>query len=313
MPEKIENLPIRDMLDIAQFRIIQNELASLVDISIVTTDPEGVPIGEPSNFTTFCQLVRSSPAGRRSCEECDRIANIRSLREGKALVYDCHCGLKDCTAPIIVDGIYVGSVLGGQVVVREEDRAKIDTQKISEEFGLPRDQLEQRVVELKVVPEEFLHRSLRFYCFLANYSAEFGLKTLVQKKLDKERRKREQLQQIAREQELKRMQAQMNPHFLFNALNSIARIAYLEDASQTEQLIYSLSNYLRYSIKNTETMPKLSLELDNLNHYLSIQNTRFGDRIHVSLEIEPDILEWRIPSSEDESQAPWSSRICLRE
>jgi LytS/YehU family sensor histidine kinase len=296
MAENLENLSIRDLLDIAQFKIIQNELASLVDISIVTTDTEGIPIGELSNFTTFCQLVRSSPVGRKNCEECDRVASLRALREGKALVYDCHCGLKDCTAPILVDGAYVGSVLGGQVVVREEDRTKINTKRISLEFGLPRDQLEQRVGELKVVPEEYLHRSLRFYSFLANYSAESGVKNLIQKKLEKEREELVQLQQIAKEQELKRMQAQMNPHFLFNALNSIARIAYLEESSQTEQLIYSLSNYLRYSIKNTETMPNLSLELENLNYYLSIQNTRFGDRIHFSVEIDPDILDWRIPS-----------------
>lgn len=296
MAEKIENLYIRDLLDIARFKTVQNELASLVDISIVTTDTEGVPIGELSNFTTFCQLVRSSPVGRKSCEECDRVASLRAIREGKPLTYDCHCGLKDCTAPIIVDGVYVGSVLGGQVIVLEEDRAEIDTRKIAEEFNLPKDQLEQRVAELKVVPEEYLHRSLRFYSFLANYSAESGVKSLIQKKLVKEREELAQLQQIAKEQELKRMQAQMNPHFLFNALNSIARISYLEEASKTEQLIYALSNYLRYSIKHTETMPKLSLELENLNYYLAIQNTRFGDRMHFSLAIAQNILDWRIPS-----------------
>jgi len=296
MTEKIGNISIRDMLDITQFKIIQNELASLVDISIVTTDTEGVPIGELSNFTTFCQLVRSSPTGRKNCEECDRVASLSSLPEGKAIVYDCHCGLKDCTAPILVDGIHVGSVLGGQVIVREDDREKIDTERISKEFSLPREQLEREVAALKVVPEEYLHRSLRFYSFLANYSAESGVKNLIQKRLVKEREELVQLQQIAREQEIKRMQAQMNPHFLFNALNSIARIAYLEDASQTEQLIYSLSNYLRYSIKNTETMPRLALELENLNYYLSIQRTRFGDRIHFSVNIDQDILDCRIPS-----------------
>ena len=296
MPEYLENISIRDMLDISQFKTIQNELASLVDISIVTTDTEGVPIGELSNFTAFCQLVRSSPIGRKNCEECDRIASLRALREGKALISDCHCGLKDCTAPIVVDGMYVGSVLGGQVIVREDDRKKIDIVKIAKEFSLPLDQLAQRVAELKVVPEEYLHRSLRFYSFLANYSAESGLKNLIQKRLIKEQEERVQLQKIAREQEIKRMQAQMNPHFLFNALNSIARNAYLENASQTEQLIYALSNYLRYSIKNSEGMPHLALELENLNYYIAIQRTRFGDRIHFSVDIDPDIMNCRIPS-----------------
>jgi ligand-binding sensor protein len=296
MVEKKGRLSIKGLLDIAQFRKIQAELASLLDISIVTTDTEGIPIGELSNFTTFCQLVRSSPVGRRNCEECDRLASLQAIRAGKPLVYDCHCGLKDCTAPIIVDGAYVGSVLGGQVIVRETDRARIDTRRISSEFGLPRDQLERRVADIIVVPEEYIYRSLRFYNFLANYFAESGLKNLIQKKLEKEREELTQLQHIAREQELKRMQAQVNPHFLFNALNSIARISYLEEASQTENLIYALSNYLRHSIKHIETMPKLSLELENLNYYLLIQKTRFADRIRFSLEIDEELMDWRIPS-----------------
>lgn len=88
----------------------------------------------------------------------------------------------------------------------------------------------------------------------------------------------------------------MNPHFLFNALNSIARLAILETAPQTEALIYDLSNYLRYSIKNNETTPKLSVELDSLQHYLSIQQTRFGDRMSFVVDIDPELLDWRIPS-----------------
>lgn len=294
--KQLEHLPLRNMIDIRQFAIIQSELASLVDVSMVTVDTEGVPIGELSNFTTFCQLVRSSPIGRRSCEECDRVASLRALQAGRPLTYDCHCGLKDCTAPIIVDGIFVGGVLGGQVFVREEDRAKVDTERISRVFGLDHRRLEQKVAELKVVSESYLQKSLQFYSFMANYFASSGMKNLIEEKLARERQELVLLQQIAQEQELKRMQAQMNPHFLFNALNSIARIAYLEEAKQTENLIYDLSNYLRYSIKNSQATPKLSQELENLHNYLSIQNTRFSDRIHVSVTVDPGLLDWCIPS-----------------
>jgi len=88
----------------------------------------------------------------------------------------------------------------------------------------------------------------------------------------------------------------MNPHFLFNALNSIARTALLSGAEDTEHLIYDLSNYLRYTIKNTSDTPTIEEELNNLNHYLNIQKVRFGDKITCHINVEESIRSCRIPS-----------------
>ncbi|SHJ45772.1 sensor histidine kinase [Propionispora hippei] len=294
--ENALHVSIETVINVKEFNALQNELSKMVDFSVVTVDANGVPIGSLSNFTTFCQLIRSSPLGRQGCIDCDRIASLKALRVGKPLLYECHCGLKDCTAPIVVDGVYIGSVLGGQVFVREEDRSKVKLAQLAKKFNLPLADLQRTVQEIKLVSEDYLHRCLRFYAFLSNYLAESGIKKLIQEKLTRETRERLQLQKIAKEQELRRIQAQMNPHFLFNALNSIARLAILETAPQTEALIYDLSNYLRYSIKNNETTPKLSVELDSLQHYLSIQQTRFGDRMSFVVDIDPELLDWRIPS-----------------
>lgn len=291
-----DSITLKSMINVDEFSIVQNELAGLVDVSIVTVGTQGMPVGELSNFTTFCHMIRSSPLGRRACEECDRVASLRALRLGRPQTYDCHCGLKDCTAPIVVDGLYLGGVLGGQVFVREEDRNKMDLGRIAREFELPLKKLEQAAADIFIVSEDYLKRSLRFYSFIANYFAETGLKNLIQQRLTRERQEFMQLQQIAKEQELKRMHAQMNPHFLFNALNSIARTAMLEEASDTENLIYDLSKYLRYTIKNTNDTPKLSQELDNLQNYLSIQKTRFGDRITFTISIDEELMDCGIPS-----------------
>lgn len=290
------NFSLIDLIDLNDFGRIQSELSSIVNFSVVTVTIDGTPISSLSNFTSFCQLIRSSEEGRKACISCDRRALKQSIKEGHSIVYNCHCGLKDCAAPIIVDGIPVGGVLGGQVLIQESDRSLVDTGYLSEKFNLCQKQLDQTLADLHVVTEDYIQLCLKFYSFFAEYIAEKGYKTLIQQQLTRETMERIRQQQIASNQMLKRIQAQMNPHFLFNALNSIARTALIEGASDTEQLIYDLSNYLRYTIKNKTDTPTISDELDNLNHYLNIQNIRFGDRITCQIHVDDSLKECRIPS-----------------
>lgn len=292
----LSDISIEKVIDIDDFISIQSELANLVNFSVVTVRPDGVPIGQWSNFTPFCRLIRSSEAGYRKCVACDKKHSLVALQKGQPQIYNCHCGLKDCAAPIAIDGNYIGCVLGGQVLIDEAGRKNIPAEKLAKEFDLPYEALKNAAAEVDVVSEDYLQRCINFYSFLANYVAEISVKKITQEKLVQETTEKMRLQKIAKSQELKRLQAQMNPHFLFNALNSIARTAMLEDAPQTESLIYDLSAYLRYSVKNTDDFPKLSQELENVRNYLSIQKTRFADRISFSIDFDREILDWRIPS-----------------
>ena len=78
---------------------------------------------------------------------------------------------------------------------------------------------------------------------------------------------------------------QINPHFLFNTLNTIACMANLEDAVTTEKMITSMSNLFRYNLKTTEQIVPLSQELKVVEDYMYIQNMRFGDRIRFDVFI----------------------------
>ena len=287
---------LEDILDKDEFMAVQDELSNLLQFSVITVNTEGVPIGHWNNFTDFCHLIRSSEKGYANCIECDRVASLRAIRLGVPQSYICHCGLRDCAAPIIVEGQYLGSVLGGQVLTSEEERSKINVDLLSEQFNISKELLSATIAKLEVVSEDYLERCMKFYSFMASYLAEISIKKLTQESLAQETSENFKLLQLIKEQELKRMKAQMNPHFLFNALNSIARMALLEEAPKAEQLIYELSDYLKYTIKNVEEMPPIKLELDNLMHYIAIQNTRFGDRISFSVDIDPHILEYKIPS-----------------
>ncbi len=96
--------------------------------------------------------------------------------------------------------------------------------------------------------------------------------------------------------ELKALRAQVNPHFLFNSLNTIADLAVIAP-SQAEEMTLRLSVVFRYVLVNTDRhFTSLREELEFARTYLHIEQTRFGDRLKVEFDIEPTTLEQQIPT-----------------
>lgn len=103
------------------------------------------------------------------------------------------------------------------------------------------------------------------------------------------------LQEAKAEAEVKMLQSQINPHFLYNALNSIASLAHT-DADKTEKMALSLSDLFRHSInRKGKKVNTLGDELSLVRNYLEIEQIRFGDRLDFSIDVEPDLLAVEIP------------------
>ena len=103
------------------------------------------------------------------------------------------------------------------------------------------------------------------------------------------------LKEAKAEAEVKMLQSQINPHFLYNALNSIASLAHT-DADKTEKMALSLSDLFRHSINQKEKKTNtLGDELSLVRNYLEIEQIRFGDRLKFSIDVEPDLLTVEIP------------------
>ncbi|NHN32149.1 cache domain-containing sensor histidine kinase [Paenibacillus agricola] len=95
-----------------------------------------------------------------------------------------------------------------------------------------------------------------------------------------------------KEAELKALQAQLNPHFLYNALNSIYwKIMLLYDDAETASLVTSLSELLRYSLASISTPSTLQEELAQIRNYMTIQEARHGEGLHVSIEAEAELAK----------------------
>lgn len=103
------------------------------------------------------------------------------------------------------------------------------------------------------------------------------------------------LETTVKELELKTIKAQLNPHFIFNALNSI-RALVDENPQRARTAITELSNILRSSMQ-TEKAETVSLEneLNIVKDYLALEHIRFEERLNVRYEIDPDTLELQVP------------------
>jgi two-component system LytT family sensor kinase len=108
-------------------------------------------------------------------------------------------------------------------------------------------------------------------------------------------RERELLERRLADARLQLLTMQLQPHFLFNTLNTIAELVH-EDADAADQMITALGDLLRQSLDlgGTQEIP-LARELDLLRTYLDIQKARFGDRLDVHLSIPPDTEHTRVP------------------
>jgi len=105
----------------------------------------------------------------------------------------------------------------------------------------------------------------------------------------------EQQQVLLTQAELKLLQAQVNPHFLFNALNTIAAII-KKDPLKARQLIQQLAQFLRINLKRTTGLVTLSDELEHIESYLTIEKARFIDKLTVDLAIPEELHQYRLPA-----------------
>ena len=105
-----------------------------------------------------------------------------------------------------------------------------------------------------------------------------------------------ELNSIIKETQLELLQSQLNPHFIFNSLNSISSLT-LSDSAKAQDMVVKLSTFLRYSLgQKTSQLVPLHEELKNCLLYLEIEKTRFGSRLALENEISDECLNARVPN-----------------
>jgi LytS/YehU family sensor histidine kinase len=109
-----------------------------------------------------------------------------------------------------------------------------------------------------------------------------------------ERMRNAELEALVSQAELRALQAQINPHFLFNALNTLYGTIARENAS-ARHLVLNLAELFRYSFAANRGLIRLSEELDIVRAYLEIEQLRLGPKLHAEIEVADELLQTEVP------------------
>ena len=117
----------------------------------------------------------------------------------------------------------------------------------------------------------------------------------MRREVEEHRMREAALQETALRAQLKALQAQINPHFLFNAFNALAELAH-DDPDLAEELIGDLAHLLRYSLRTSavEAVP-LSQELEAVERYLRVERARLGARLRVEENVDDSVVDALVP------------------
>ncbi|MDR1021982.1 MAG: histidine kinase [Prevotellaceae bacterium] len=104
------------------------------------------------------------------------------------------------------------------------------------------------------------------------------------------------LTKMLKDGEINLLKSQINPHFLFNSLNSLNSLI-IKDANQSQEMLVALSDYLRYTVLATHReISTLKEEMENIRRYLSIEQLRFGSKLAYEMNMAEDCLPLKIPT-----------------
>ena len=143
-----------------------------------------------------------------------------------------------------------------------------------------------RSVPYRIVSGIFLFISLLLIYYLIVYSRNLKEKILNEANLHA----------LVRESELNMLKSQINPHFLFNSLNSASSLT-IRDPGKAREMIVKLSEYLRYSLRNTGRVSNpFKEEVDNIRRYLEIEKVRFGQRLNFNIDYSENDDHWPLPN-----------------
>ncbi|ACS84763.1 sensor histidine kinase [Musicola paradisiaca] len=105
----------------------------------------------------------------------------------------------------------------------------------------------------------------------------------------------ERSKQLLTQSEIKLLHAQVNPHFLFNALNTLLAVI-RRDSDQAGQLVQSLSTFFRKNLKRSAEVVTLADELEHVNAYLQIEKARFQERLQIRFDVPSALMSMRLPA-----------------
>jgi len=284
---------LTEVLNMERLQSLQDNLARALGLAFLTVDYRGYPVTQSSGFADFCTYMQKHEKYGRLCSQCYAHGGLHATMEGKPYVYRCHCGLVEFAVPLMVDGKYLGSVMGGQCelvgaspvldpVLPQRTHWTEDPELARTRTGVHKATYEKLEAGISLVQE--ILRGL-----LEEENSRIAREELNRKnrELLEEKTTRVNLElALQEEEEPGVVMDRLDSEHLFYVLNLISRLAFLEKAEETERTACDFASMMRYVLENGEyNCVTLGEELEYIDYYLQIQRRRMEGRLRYEIEV----------------------------
>lgn len=284
---------LESLLNLERLQALQENLAKALDMAFVTVDYRGSSVTESCGFTDFCNLMRKHEKYGHLCNQCYAHGGLNATIAGKPHIYQCHSGLVEFAIPLMVNGKYMGAVMGGQcelvgnAPVLEPILSSRTPWEETPELMRSRNGVHKTTYEKLeaciLLVQDFLRNLLEEENFrLAQ--AELQQKN---RELMEEKAARVNLQLAVREEDDSgKFVEHLDSEHLFYVLNVISRLAFLEKAEETERTACDFAAMMRYVLENGEyNCVTLGEELEYIDYYLQIQQRRTEGQLRYEVSV----------------------------
>lgn len=167
-------MDIKEFIDLKKLQEIQDQFSDATGLAAIAVDADGNYITKGSNFTDFCmKYTRGSKVGLERCVKCDTECTG---------TYFCHAGLMDFASDIVIDGVKVGAIIGGQVLPGEPDIEKF--KQVAGELGVSEKDYINALKKVPVRSEKMIRAAAKMLGDVVNQLVNLEyIKSLNQKKV----------------------------------------------------------------------------------------------------------------------------------
>lgn len=296
----IENYNGKSLIDLVDENVLQSlmdDLSKAIDLSIVIQDEKGNALTKLNNFPEFCKEYS------KKCDCCHMVDSSKyksNFKEGYK-IESCCSDLVKINAPIYLNDSYIGNIICGPVILNNCSKDIIEKLK-EEELEYDLDDLVNKYLKIRIVTKGRLYAIMESLKRINNYIVDMALKRMIneefQKKsveLLKQKKDKIELEKNLVEAQMKVIQTQISPHFLFNTLSVIGQLAYMKGAKDAADTTFALSSLLRTSLTKAQEFVTIEEEIKYIKDYVFIQNKRFDDVIKLKIDIDDNAKDKCIP------------------
>lgn len=163
----LSKVKLVDIIEVEFLQKFQDDFAEGMGLASVTVDLDGNPVTKPSKYTKFCMdFTHSTDIGDKRCAESHKKGGEEAARTGKPYVYECHAGLIDFAAPIMIEGVQIGTILGGQILTDPPVLEKYE--KIAGEIGVNPEEYVESVKDVKTLSMKRIEAAANVLWIVAN-------------------------------------------------------------------------------------------------------------------------------------------------